>query len=317
MDTLDRIAALADDDRTARIALTLGCQAGDNLAYLAVARHGAIQTLHYILTGPKPGETLPMRAWRHAIAQRLNPDKIEVVLEQTRELGLEVVIPSDPGWPIPRSDTAPVPLALWTQGDATLLAAPHTSRCAVVGSRAGTDYGTKVTHDLASGLAQQGVTVVSGGWHAIWHRSATSGSGPWRARRGDPGRRPRPILPCQQCRPVRPGRPRGWGPGQCRPTWPTRRAHPVLDAQPTHRGAVRGRDRHRGEPPLTRPGHRPPRRPDRPPRGSRARPGHQPCQRRSQQPPTRTRRARDHPLRRRRRTAHGQNPDHSLVPPRA
>ncbi|WP_454859689.1 DNA-processing protein DprA [Promicromonospora soli] len=167
MDTLDRIAELAVDDRTARIALALGCQAGDSLAALAVARHGAIQTLHYILTGPKPGETLPMRAWREAIAHRLDPDKIEVVQEQTRELGLEVVIPSDPGWPIPRTDTAPVPLALWTKGDTTLLATPHTSRCAVVGSRAGTDYGTTVTHDLASGLTLQGVTVVSGGWHAI------------------------------------------------------------------------------------------------------------------------------------------------------
>jgi DNA processing protein len=167
MDPLDRIADLAENDRTARIALTLGCQPGDDLAALAVARHGALETLHYMLTGPKPGETLPMRAWRESIAQRLDPDKLEAVLEQTRGLGLEVVIPSDPGWPIPRADTAPVPLALWAQGDPMLLAAPHTSRCAVVGSRAGTDYGVKVTRDLASGLAQQGVTVVTGGSHAI------------------------------------------------------------------------------------------------------------------------------------------------------
>lgn len=240
MHRLDRIADLAADDRTARIALALSCQAGDDLAALAVARHGALETLHYMLTGPTPGETLPIRTWREAIAHRLDPDKLKTALEQTRALGLDVVIPSDPGWPIPRTDTAPVPLALWAQGDAMLLAAPHTSRCAVVGSRAGSDYGTTVTHDLASGLAQQGVTVVSGGGHAIG-TAALRGASVHRGRvvvalAGGA----RPALPSQQRGKVGPGRPRGWGPGQRRPTWPARRADPVLDAQPSHRGRVRG-----------------------------------------------------------------------------
>ncbi|PUB20885.1 DNA processing protein [Promicromonospora sp. AC04] len=276
MDTLDRIAELAADDRTARIALTLGCQAGDDLAALAVAQHGAIETLHYVLTGPKPGETLPIRDWREAIAHRLDPDKLETVLEQAQELGLEVVIPSDPGWPIPRTDTTPVPLALWTQGDATLLAGPHTSRCAVVGSRAGTDYGVKVTHDLVAGLAQQGVTVVSGGSHAIGTaalRAASAYGG--RVVVGLAGGLDQFFPAGNAARFERVAReggvlvsadPPGLRAGRTRFLMRNRLIAALS-------GAVVVTDR--GEPALARPGRRPPRHPDGPPCGSRARPGHQ------------------------------------------
>lgn len=108
-------------------------------------------------------------------------------LDPRRELrvldrfGGSLVVPGDPGWPPGLDDLQAVrPLALWVRGtpDLARLAARSV---AVVGARACTDYGRHVTGEIASGLAERGFTVVSGGAYGIdaaAHRAALLTGGP-------------------------------------------------------------------------------------------------------------------------------------------
>lgn len=75
--------------------------------------------------------------------------------------------PDDPRWPPGFADLgAAAPLALWIRGDADL-ARLATRSVSLVGSRACTDYGIRVTRTLACGLADRKFTVVSGGASGI------------------------------------------------------------------------------------------------------------------------------------------------------
>lgn len=79
---------------------------------------------------------------------------------------------SESGEPMP-------PLALWVRGPADL-ASVGVRSVGIVGSRAATTYGEQVTSELAYGLAQRGVSVVSGGAHGIdaaAHRAALAADG--------------------------------------------------------------------------------------------------------------------------------------------
>jgi DNA processing protein len=138
-------------------------------------------------------------------ARRLSADPEADLLAAERH-GIRLVVPESPDWPeyalqaLTRSAQAraaqwragvrssaeqstsgePIPpLALWVQGpafDADL----GTRSAGLVGSRACTAYGTRIAGDLAFGLAQHGVAVVSGGAHGIdaaAHRGALAAGG--------------------------------------------------------------------------------------------------------------------------------------------
>ena len=71
------------------------------------------------------------------------------------------------------------PMVLWAQGPARLDQAAHRA-AAVVGTRAATSYGEHVAADLAAGLVERDVAVVSGGAYGIdgaAHRAALAGEG--------------------------------------------------------------------------------------------------------------------------------------------
>jgi len=71
------------------------------------------------------------------------------------------------------------PLALWVIGDVRLDEVAHRA-AAIVGTRAATAYGEYVAADLAAGLVERDVTVVSGGAYGIdgaAHRAALAGDG--------------------------------------------------------------------------------------------------------------------------------------------
>lgn len=95
-------------------------------------------------------------------------------------LGGTFLVPGDDGWPTALDALGPTaPFGLWVRGTPDL--APAGSRSvAVVGARAATTYGERVAHDLASGLADRGVAVVSGGAFGIdaaAHRGALARAG--------------------------------------------------------------------------------------------------------------------------------------------
>jgi DNA processing protein len=117
-----------------------------------------------------------VRRWAPRI-ERLVPEGELAVLGR---YGGTFLTPDDPRWPAGFADLGVGgPLALWVRGDPDLARLAERS-ASLVGSRACTDYGIRVTRTLACGLADRGFTVVSGGANGIdaeAHRGAlVSGS---------------------------------------------------------------------------------------------------------------------------------------------
>jgi DNA processing protein len=101
-------------------------------------------------------------------------------LETIARFGGRLVTPEDDEWPPGLEDLgAESPLCLWVRGEEPLPTIGPSA--AVVGSRDATGYGLSVSGDIARGLADVGVTVVSGGAYGIdgqAHRAALTSSGP-------------------------------------------------------------------------------------------------------------------------------------------
>jgi DNA processing protein len=97
-------------------------------------------------------------------------------LDAAALVGARLVVPGDLEWPSQLADlhlsaapglrSAAPPLGLWVRGPESLRMAALRS-VAVVGSRAATSYGTRVSSDLGSGLADRGYAAVSGGAYGI------------------------------------------------------------------------------------------------------------------------------------------------------
>lgn len=115
-------------------------------------------------------------------------------LAAAADRGLRFVVPGDPEWPSGLDDLGPaastrpsdddrrngrhlgVPFGLWLRG----LPLDVRRSVAIVGARAATDYGRSVAADLAMGVAERDVAVVSGaayGIDAAGHRGAIAGDG--------------------------------------------------------------------------------------------------------------------------------------------
>ena len=111
-------------------------------------------------------------------------------LEQAERLGVRMVCPGEPEWPVAlgvlrgraaAADAAMLgePFALWLRGTGDLAELAGTA-VAVVGSRAASDYGVHVASELGFGMAERGWTVVSGAAFGIdgWaHRGALAAGG--------------------------------------------------------------------------------------------------------------------------------------------
>ena len=115
-----------------------------------------------------------LERWRPRVAQ-LAPERD---LETIARFGGRLVIPEDAEWPDSLEDLgAESPLCLWIRGEDRLAPMKHT--VAVVGSRDATGYGLSVAGELSKGLADRGLTIVSGGAYGIdgqAHRAALASS---------------------------------------------------------------------------------------------------------------------------------------------
>lgn len=119
-------------------------------------------------------------------------DRSAADLEMVARRGGRLITPDDDEWPLlafaafrgaaPRSGGGvPMvsPMVLWALGPVRLDDAAHRA-AAVVGTRASTTYGEHVAGELAAGLAQRDVAVVSGGAYGIdgaAHRAVLDGDG--------------------------------------------------------------------------------------------------------------------------------------------
>src|SRR5262249_11326566 len=111
-------------------------------------------------------------------------------LDTLQRLGGRLITAADEEWPLlaftafngiaaTKRAAAHVPLALWVTGPGRLDEIAERA-AAIVGTRASTAYGEHVAAELAAGLAERDVAVVSGGAYGIdgaAHRAALAADG--------------------------------------------------------------------------------------------------------------------------------------------
>ncbi|QLD10365.1 DNA-processing protein DprA [Microbacterium oleivorans] len=185
--SLARPEQLADGEavaeRYARARWSVLAEPGDAVAGLAVARLGAAAALEAALGGGPAPETLELadRDWSRALG-RWQPrrDDHTYPIELAQRVGARLVIPGDADWPTRLDDLGVhAPFALWVRGRASVLAG-EAPAVALVGARAATSYGVRVTAEIAGDLAARGATIVSGaafGIDAAAHRASIAVGG--------------------------------------------------------------------------------------------------------------------------------------------
>ncbi len=158
----------APGDRIARVALGRLFEPGDTRLARLVAELGAGR-VYELLQAEQDVRGISASVSRD-VAARLQGVRPERELEAAAEAGVRFVCPGDAEWPCRLDDLDHVeplqgrggaPLGLWVKGRLSLAEAGDPS-VSVVGSRSATSYGTSVASKIAAGLADSGVTVISG-----------------------------------------------------------------------------------------------------------------------------------------------------------
>jgi DNA processing protein len=176
-----------DENRIARAALTRMFEPTDLVARALVAKHGA-HAAYRMALGARPARPFwdvtaeqlaeGMNRWAPR-PRELDTQMPEADLATIERLGGGFLVPGDERWPEGLEDLPEAPWGLWYRGNIEN-GIPAPSRCvALTGSRDSTSYGAAVTGDLAYGLAQRGICIVSGlgyGIDAHAHRAALAGS---------------------------------------------------------------------------------------------------------------------------------------------
>lgn len=157
---------------------TLG--AADALAWLRDVRRDVHAGRHVDLPGTgESARRLSAAAARWST--RWDGLDAERDVDHVRRLGGTVLVPGSPGWPAALGNLGlAAPPCLWVRGSRDLDRLCERS-VALIGARACTAYGEHVTAELASGVADAGWTVVSGGAYgidAVAHRVAVASGAP-------------------------------------------------------------------------------------------------------------------------------------------
>jgi DNA processing protein len=132
---------------------------------------------------------VPARVGEETVARR-DLDRLDQQLAAAEQVGARLVVPEDDEWPAWQLLSlahardrglrwAGVPIGLWVRGSARLGDVCDRA-VSVVGARAATGYGEHVAAELGYGLADRGVTVVSGAAYGIdgaAHRGALAAEG--------------------------------------------------------------------------------------------------------------------------------------------
>jgi len=167
----------ADVRRRARIALAAVCEPGEAGLADVIDSWGSTATVAALLDAGRQRPKIP-RA--DALRRRLEKLDLDALIDRGREIGARVVVPGDGQWPGRMNELrAHRPLALWCWGEADprLMALRSV---AIVGARACTRYGEWIAREWSAQLAQDDVTVISGGAYGIdaaAHRGALAVDG--------------------------------------------------------------------------------------------------------------------------------------------
>ncbi|GGS88569.1 DNA-processing protein DprA [Streptomyces cinerochromogenes] len=153
-------------DLLGRVFLGRVIEPGDEVGGRWVREFGVGEVVRRLRCGREalPGVSGTRWAGLVARARRAEPERD---LELARAAGARFVRPGDGEWPGQLDDLGDGrPLGLWVRGRPHLRMWALRS-VAVVGARACTEYGTHTAATLASGLAERGWVVVSGGAYGI------------------------------------------------------------------------------------------------------------------------------------------------------
>lgn len=175
----------ASDPVLATAAWSRLVEPGDEAAGVILDHSGAVEALAWLAAGRTPPAGLPgpPAVWQRA-RERWSPRLAG--LDPRRDLETlgrfegRLVLPGQDEWP-PGLDDLGVraPICLWVRGGPVRPAIDRS--VAVVGARASTAYGEHVAADIAAGVTERSVTVVSGGAYGIdaaAHRGALAARGP-------------------------------------------------------------------------------------------------------------------------------------------
>jgi DNA processing protein len=147
-----------------------------------VAEIGPVEAAERVRNGRVPAPVAAETSTRRPV------DRARADLDAAAAVGGWLLTPEHPDWPswpfaaysTPGAAELTAPLALWVRGPGRLAELCERA-VAVVGARAATSYGTHLAGELATGLADRGVTVVSGaaiGIDGAAHRGALAVDGP-------------------------------------------------------------------------------------------------------------------------------------------
>ena len=112
-----------------------------------------------------------------AAVNKANREAAREALRSAAQMGAQVLVPDDPGYPAMLRSIPNPPPVLFVHGNAGILAAPAV---AIVGSRDHSAYGAEVGRALGRAAARAGLVVVSGmarGLDSIAHMAALDGGG--------------------------------------------------------------------------------------------------------------------------------------------
>ncbi len=161
--------------RVARAHLSRVVEPGDAALGDAVAEHGWQGVVDQLDAGRGP------QRWRarHTGLSTSTPSLLTAV----SRLGIRVVVPGDPEWPVGVDDLEPAELGpvacLWVRGSLPAHGGTQRRGIAVVGARACSAYGEHTAMEVSADLVEHGWPVVSGaayGIDAAAHRGALVGA---------------------------------------------------------------------------------------------------------------------------------------------
>ncbi|GGX20506.1 hypothetical protein GCM10010297_47390 [Streptomyces malachitofuscus] len=175
------MSAAAEPEREllGRVFLTRVVEPGDETGGRWVRELGVDAVVRRLREGTEPLPGVSGRRWAGLVAraERAEPGRDLAV---ARDAGVRFVRPGSAEWPAQLDDLGDArPLGLWVRGGADLRMWALRS-VAVVGARACTEYGAHMAATLASGLAERGWIVVSGGAYGVdgaAHRGALGSGG--------------------------------------------------------------------------------------------------------------------------------------------
>lgn len=175
------LAAIARDDRSARMTLSMIGVPNDETTGKLLSRVGAVRLVELVGTeDPIPAmDRAEAAVWRDRLRAADTPDRLAARMSETN--GFRLIIPSDGDWPDALNDLgARAPYALWARGRAELLTGPLTKGVTMAGARAATGYDVQVTRDFTEDLSREGNTIVAGAAYGIdaeAHRAALMSDG--------------------------------------------------------------------------------------------------------------------------------------------